>query len=76
MFTGTISDSGLNYSSESVNDIGVKLNEYIQEEYGPYSVQNVSKETTYSGCQVITSPGEYLIKLKKDPRNEIYCTIS
>ena len=76
MFTGTISDWGLAYSADCVYDIGVKLHEYVLEIYGQYSVQNVNEEKEYSGCNLITSPGEYLIIPKRDPKNEIYCKIS
>lgn len=76
MFTGIINDCGLSYSAETPKEIGIKLNEYIIEMYGPHSVLNVQKETTYSGCNLINSPGEYLIIPKKDPNNQIYCKIS
>lgn len=76
MFTATINDTGLSYSSENISDIGQKLNDYIIESYGTYTVVNVQKEETYNSCKIITSPGEYLITPNRDSKNQIYCKIS
>jgi len=76
MYSGYISDCGLSYSSESLPDLTIKLHEYLAESYGSYNVYNCKTEETLSSCKKITSPGEYLIKLRTDKNNQIYCKIS
>lgn len=76
MFTGSLSDCGLTYSAETVREVSKKLEEYINETYGPHSVDNVRKGSKYAKCGIINSPGEYIIYPKSDPKTQIYCTIS
>lgn len=76
MYTAVISDCGLSYSGETVREISSKLYEYIIETYGPHKVDNILKGSVYASCNIINSPGEYLITPKSDPKNQIYCKIS
>lgn len=76
MYIGTITDCGLSYSAKTVKEIAEKLNEYILEVYGPHRVHNCKTGTTYAGCHIISSPGQYFIESRKDKNISIFCTIS
>lgn len=76
MFTCVLSDSGLSYSAETVQKVSEKLHEYIKEVYGDVYVDNLRTGSTYARCNIISSPGDYIIHPSLNPTNEIYCTIS
>lgn len=76
MFTGTLSDCGLTYSADTVKEVSQKLYEYIEEVYGAANVDNLRTGSTYARCNIITSPGSFIIRPKNDPNKEIFCTIS
>lgn len=76
MFTCVLSDSGVSYSAETVRKVSEKLHEYIKEVYGDVHVDNLRTGSTYARCNIISSPGNYIIRPSLNPTKEIYCTIS
>ena len=75
MVTGILSDGG-SYSAETVKDVSQKLHEYVVETYGDVYVDNCRTGSTYARCNIISSPGHYVIHPKTNPQKEILCTIS
>ena len=66
MYTCTITDFGLEYSSDSISKIANNLYNYITENYGSHTVTKVSTNAVYKDCRFITSTGEYIIKTKHE----------
>ena len=76
MITGQIDDCGLTYTGATVKDVSEQLDNYITENYGEHTVENLRTNTVYSKCKIISSPGNYLITITKQPNTLIHCTIS
>jgi len=74
--TGILSDGGLTYSAETVKDVSQKLYEYVSEVYGECYVDNCRTGSTYARCNIISSPGDYVIHPRKSKEKSIFCTIS
>lgn len=74
MYLASLDDCGLSFKAETIKDIVTALEGYIKEEYGRFTVSNLTKDTSVSSSasKIIDSPGEYLIQTNK---LNIYCSI-
>lgn len=75
MVTGTLSDGSFSFSANTVKEVSQKLHEFISQMYGECYVDNCRTGSTYARCNIISSPGKYIIHPRSKEENTIILNI-